>query len=151
MTDSESVWCSTLHVPHETILYWSIEGILGVISEQIKHTGIHFLCYEDTLICPGIRDACHWSVLEYATLAINLSLLQHSHPKPDTLDRKGRILWARSRLIHQSAPLPSRVWSQKLMEWTIDKYIIANQYPHNPSCVQESVVDKNERCYYVCL
>ena len=40
----------------------------------------------------------HGSVLEYAMLAINISLLQHSHLKPDTLDRKGRILWARSRL-----------------------------------------------------
>ncbi len=33
------------------------EGILGVVSEQTKHTGIPFLCYEDIMICPGIRDA----------------------------------------------------------------------------------------------
>ena len=37
------------------------EGILGVVSEQTKHTGIPFLCYEDTLICAGIRDARHQS------------------------------------------------------------------------------------------
>ena len=30
------------------------EGILRVASEQTKHTGIHFLCYEDLLISPGI-------------------------------------------------------------------------------------------------
>ena len=35
------------------------EGIVGVVSEQTKHTGIPFLCYEDLLICPGIRDARH--------------------------------------------------------------------------------------------
>ena len=29
--------------------------------------------------------------------------------------------------------------------------ISANQYPHNPLCVQESVFEKNERCYDVCL
>ena len=33
------------------------EGILRVGSEQTKHTGIPFLCYEDLLISPGIRDA----------------------------------------------------------------------------------------------
>ena len=37
------------------------EGILGVVSEQTKHTGIPFLCYEDILICAGIRDARHQS------------------------------------------------------------------------------------------
>ena len=56
------------------------EGILDDVSEQIKPTGIPFVCYEEILICPF--------VLEYATLAINLSLLQHSHLKLDTLDRK---------------------------------------------------------------
>ena len=30
------------------------------------------------------------------THAINISLLQHSHLKPDTLDQKGGILWADS-------------------------------------------------------
>ena len=55
------------------------------MSEQTKHTGIPFLCYEEILICQF--------VLEYATLVINLSPLQHSHLKLDTLDRKERILW----------------------------------------------------------
>ena len=42
------------------------------------------LCaYEEILIYPF--------VLEYATPAINLSLLQHSHLKLDTLDRKEQI------------------------------------------------------------
>ena len=40
-----------------------------------------------------------WSVHvvleEYATLAINLSLLQHSHLKLDTLDRKDQIFCAK--------------------------------------------------------
>ena len=37
------------------------------------------------------------------------------------------------------------------MESTVDRYISANQYPHNPLCVQESVVEKNERCYDLSL
>ena len=70
-------------------------GLLYVVSEQTKHTGIPFLCYEETLICPF--------VLEYATLAINLSLLRHSHLKLDTLDQKEQILWGEKQtLIHQS-------------------------------------------------
>ena len=32
------------------------------------------------------------------TLAINLSLLQHSHLKLDTINRKEQILWAENRL-----------------------------------------------------
>ena len=47
-----------------------------------------FLCYEEILFCPF--------VLENATLAINLSLLQHSHLKIDTIDQK---LWAKNRLL----------------------------------------------------
>ena len=66
----------------------STEGILDVFTEQTKHTGISFLCFEVILICQFIP--------EYATLAINLSLLQHSHLKLDTLDRKERILWAKN-------------------------------------------------------
>ena len=54
------------------------EGILDDVSEQTKPK--EFLCYEEILIC--------LFVLEYTTLAINLSLLQHSHLKLDTLDRK---------------------------------------------------------------
>ena len=57
-------------------------------SEQTKHTGISCLCFEVILICQFVP--------EYATLAINLSLLQHSHLKLDTLDRKERILWAKN-------------------------------------------------------
>ena len=64
------------------------EGILDVVSEQTKHTGIPFLCYEEILLCPF--------VLEYATLAINRSLLQHSHLKLDTLERKEQILCAKT-------------------------------------------------------
>ena len=57
-------------------------------SEQTKHTGIPFLCFEVILICQIVP--------EYATLAINLSLLQHSHLKLDRLDRKERILLAKN-------------------------------------------------------
>ncbi len=66
----------------------STEGILDFVSEHSKHTGIPLLCYEEILICPF--------VLEYATLAINISLLQHSHLKLDTINRK---LWAKNRLL----------------------------------------------------
>ena len=57
----------------------STEGILDFVSVQTKHTGIPLLCYEEILICPF--------VLDYATLAINIYLLQHSHLKLDTIDR----------------------------------------------------------------
>ena len=58
----------------------STKGILDFVSKQIKNTGIPLLCYEEILICSF--------VLEYATLAINLSLLQRSHLKLDTIGRK---------------------------------------------------------------
>ena len=58
-------------------------GLLDDVSVQTKPTRIPFVCYEDILMC--------LFVLEYATLAINLSLLQHSHLKLDTLDRKEQI------------------------------------------------------------
>ena len=48
----------------------STEGILDVVSEQTKHTGISFLCFDVILICQFVP--------EYAMLAINLSLLQHN-------------------------------------------------------------------------
>ncbi len=67
------------------------EGILDVVSEQTKHTGIPFLCYEEILIYPF--------VLEYATLAVNLSLLlpslastqppQTRHARPNRTDFMG--------------------------------------------------------------
>ena len=64
------------------------EGILDDVSEKSKPTGIPFVGYEEILICPF--------VLEYATLAINLSLLQHNHLKLDTLDRKDQIFCAKA-------------------------------------------------------
>ena len=70
------------------------ERILDDISVQTKLTRIPFVCYEEILMC--------LFVLEYATLAINLSLLQHSHLKLDTLDRKEQIFCAKSRLIFTS-------------------------------------------------
>ena len=76
------------------------EWILDVVSEQTKHAGIPFLCYEEILIYPF--------VLEYATLAINLSLLlpsltstqppQTRHARPNTTDFMGYLAKsARSR------------------------------------------------------
>ena len=69
------------------------ERILDDVSEQTKPKGIPFVCYEEILIC--------LSVLEYASLAINLSLLQHSHLK---LDRPKRtdFLCENQTHIHQS-------------------------------------------------
>ena len=84
------------YVPHETIYTEAlIEGILGGISEQIKHTGIHFLCYEDTLICPGIRDARHQS------FSASTQPSQTRHARPKRTDFMGE------KQTH--APLPSRV------------------------------------------
>ena len=70
------------------------EGILDDVSEQTKPTGIPFVCYEEILISPF--------VLNYATHVINISLLQHSHLKLDTLDRKEKIFCAKTRLIFTS-------------------------------------------------
>ena len=53
------------------------EGILGVVCEQIQHTGMTFLCYEDILICPGIRDACHQS----CSASTQSSQTRHARPK----------------------------------------------------------------------
>ena len=53
------------------------EGILGVVSEQTKHTGIPFLCYEDILICPGIRDARH----QPFSASTQPSQTRHARPK----------------------------------------------------------------------
>ena len=88
VTNSESVWCLTLHVPHETII--------------LKEYSVLFASKPNTQELLFCAMKTYWSVLEYATLAINIALLQHSHLKPDTLDRKGRILWAKSRLIFAS-------------------------------------------------
>ena len=60
-----------------------------MFPKQNKPTGIPFVCYEEILTCPF--------VLEYATLAINLSLLQHSHLK---LDRKDQIDFLRENQTH---------------------------------------------------
>ena len=46
------------------------EGILGVVCEQI-------LCYEDILICPGIRDARHQS----CSASTQSSQTRHARPK----------------------------------------------------------------------
>ena len=53
------------------------EGILRVVSEQTKHTGITFLCYEDLLISPGIRDARH----QYFSASTQPSQTRHARPK----------------------------------------------------------------------
>ena len=75
-------------------------------------------------------------VLEYATLAINLSLLQHSRLKLDTLDRKEQIFCAKTRLIliHQSSLNPS------------DRATTISRLITQSIVVQESVVENNERC-----
>ena len=72
-------------------------------------------------------------VLEYATLAINISLLQHSHLKLDTLDRKEQIFCAKTRLIliHQSSLNPPD------RATTISRLMITQSI-----VVQESVVEK---------
>ena len=67
------------------------EGILLVVSEQTKHTGIPFLCYEDLLISSGIRDARHQS------FSASTQPSQTRHARPKRTD-----LWAKSRLIFAS-------------------------------------------------
>ena len=53
------------------------EGILLVVSEQTKHTGIPFLWYEDLLISSGIRDARHQSF----SASTQPSQTRHARPK----------------------------------------------------------------------
>ena len=65
-------------------------------DEALKGYSVLFLSKLNTQEFLFCAMKTHGSVLEYAMLAINISLLQHSHLKPDTLDRKGGILWADS-------------------------------------------------------
>ena len=67
--------CDVWHVM--SLARRSTEGILDVVSEQTKHTGIPFLCYEDLLICPGIRDARHQSF----SASTQPSQTWHAQPK----------------------------------------------------------------------
>ena len=53
------------------------EGVLLVVSEQTKHTGIPFLCYEDLLISSGIRDARH----QFFSASTQPSQTRHARPK----------------------------------------------------------------------
>ena len=53
------------------------EGIPLVVSEQTKHTGIPFLCYEDLLISSGIRDIRHQSF----SASTQPSQTRHARPK----------------------------------------------------------------------
>ena len=70
-----------------------------MFPKKTKPTGIPFVCYEEILTCPF--------ALEYATLAIDLSLCQYSHLKLDTLDRKDQIFLRENQThIHQSALNP---------------------------------------------
>ena len=63
-------------------------GLLDDVSVQTKPTRIPFVCYEEILMC--------LFVLEYATLAINLSLLQHSHSNSIRSTEKNRFLVRKS-------------------------------------------------------
>ena len=98
-----------------------------------------FLCYEEILICPF--------VLEYTTLAINLSLLQHSHLKLDTLDRKEEI-FARKPDSYSSVSCKSA----RSRHYYIAKsarsrhYYLTYDHAIHRACVQESVVEKSECC-----
>ncbi len=95
VTDSESVWCVTLHVPHKTIILKEY----SVLFASKSNTQEWLFCVMKT----------YWSVLEYATLAINLALLQHSHLKPDTLDRRGRILCRKADSYSPVSSKPARL------------------------------------------
>ena len=82
-------------------------------------------------------------VLEYATLAINLSLLQHSHLKLDTLDRKEQFFCAKTRLvlIHQSSLNPlDRATTISLNP--PDRATIISRLITQAIVVQESLVEK---------
>ena len=100
MTDSESVWCLTLHVRHETV-YWrntrwltrsqcDVWHFMSLTRRyiEVKEYSVLFAIKPNTQEFPFCVIKDYWSVLGYPTLAINLSLLQRSHLKPDTLNQK---------------------------------------------------------------
>ena len=63
-------------------------GLLDDVSVQTKPARIPFVCYKEILMC--------LFVLEYATLAINLSLLQHSHSNSILSTEKNRFFVRKS-------------------------------------------------------
>ena len=103
---------------------------------------------EDILICPGIRDARHQS----CSASTQSSQTRDARPKTQEDGFYGRKADSYSPVSSKPARVrhyhlaSDHKWNERSTE-----YISANQYPHNPSCVHESVVEKNERCYDVCL
>ena len=117
----------------------STEWILDVVSEQTKHTWFPFLCYEETLI----RDACHQSFSASTAISNSTRSTENNRFYVRKIDSSKS---ARSRHYYLAKSARSRHY-HLASEWTIARYIyiLLISIP-NPSCVQESVVGKNERC-----
>ena len=87
----------------------STEGILEVVSEQTKHTGISFfLCFEVIRIGQFVP--------EYATIAINLSLLQHYNlgtcRGPDKIGSRASPRASSSTWLAQDVHTPGQRWQE---------------------------------------
>ena len=128
MTDSESVWLLTPHVPRETIHWMNTR----FVSEQTKHTWFPFLCYEETLI----RDACHQSFSASTAISNSTRSTENNRFYVRKIDSSKS---ARSRHYYLAKSARSRHY-HLASEWTIARYIyIANQYP-------QSIVRSRECC-----
>ena len=94
----KSAWCSRRRNIKETKL-WTFYTV-----KTDFHAARHCLVF-----LPRVPISVEFMlfVLEYATLAINLSLLQHSHLKLDTLDRKEHI-FLRENQTHTYSPVISK-------------------------------------------
>ena len=91
------------------------------------------LCaYEEMLICPF--------VLEYATPAINLSLLQHSHLKLDTLDRKEQIFLRENQTHTHQSPLNPQDRANTISLNSPDRATTISRL------ITQSIVRSRERC-----
>ena len=108
------------------------EGIHDDVSEQTKPTGIHVVCCEEILICP--------CVLEYATLAINLALFQHSHLKLDMLDRKEQIF---ARKPDSYSPVSSKSARSRHYDVSLNPPDRATTISR---LITQSIVRSRERC-----
>ena len=105
------------------------EGILDVVSEQIKHTGINFLCYEENIdqsICPRIRDARHQSF----SASTQPSQTRHARSKRTFYGRKTDSYSpvssksARSHHYYLAKSATTISWNERSPD-----ICIANQYP----------------------
>ena len=134
---------------------WSTEGTLDFFSEQTKHTGFPFCAMKkywsvhvscNTRRSPSIF-LCFNTAISNSTRSTEKNRF-YGRKTDSSKSARSRHYYlaksARSRHSMGGPPIPYRVWS---LEWTIARYVLLISIPKQ-SCVQESVVGKNERCLW---